>query len=126
MSVVTVVGSVISIVIFACTFVFLKCVAFASNAGRHALDVTRMNQVEAVSCPELDVIVLSNWSTMHEQGGSGFRVRDDFLSEFVGARPYLEYFWRKNVSDETTEFALFQWKDGREYESVSGQLELVA
>ncbi|MBB4686971.1 hypothetical protein [Amycolatopsis jiangsuensis] len=48
----------------------------------------------------------------------------------MGARPYLEAYWRtsgRDLVDQTIELAAFRWvEDELEYASATGQLQLVA
>lgn len=81
--------------------------------------------------PELGkVILVPVESEIIDDDGVGLSVDDDYPSDFIGARPYLEEYWRKSgrhLVDQTIEFAAFAWaEEDDEYESVSGQLELVA
>ncbi|WP_153036591.1 hypothetical protein [Amycolatopsis sp. YIM 10] len=127
----TIVGVVLTFVLVVCVLTFLKCVAFASSSGRHALGVPRESQTCPVEVLELgDVIRVPVESEIVDQYGVGLSVDDDYPSDFIGARPYLEEYWRKSgrhPAEQTVEFAAFAWVDeDDEYERVSGQLELVA
>lgn len=119
MSAVTVIGIAFTAILAVCSFVFLKCVAFASNSGRHALrarvDVSYVGPGDAVCVQRVSGVV------------DHYGVYDDFPSPHIGARPYLEYFWRvhgRGLVDDSVEFSMFYLGDEHEYAGVSGQLEL--
>ncbi|MFB9687283.1 hypothetical protein [Amycolatopsis plumensis] len=112
---------------------FLRCYAFSSSTGRHALgvDVDSGPRCVGVGCDEAgEVASVSVGGDIIDQCGNGLAVDDDFPTDLIGARPYLEEYWRTSgchLVDQTVEFAapLSDEKDD-EYRSVSGQLELVA
>ncbi|MER6663258.1 hypothetical protein ABT256_01815 [Amycolatopsis japonica] len=127
----TIVGVVLTFALVVCALTFLKCVAFASSSGRHALGVPREGQVCSADVLELgDVICAPIEPEIVDQYGVGLSVGDDYPSDFIGARPYLEEYWRtsgRHLVDQTVEFAAFRWIDeDLEYESVTGELESLA
>ncbi|MBB5853997.1 hypothetical protein ACFQ05_11870 [Amycolatopsis umgeniensis] len=106
---------------------FLRVYVFASSAGRHALGVDVANGKccvvdglidvgEVVYVPVVDEII--------DQCELGLTVNDDFPTGLSLVRPYLEHFYLE--SEKTIEFAAIKWFGDDEFESVSGQLELVA
>lgn len=133
MSFVVVVGGVISLTLVLLVVFFLRCYAFSSSTGRHALDVNVDGGPRCVDvgCDEVgEVVSVPVDDDIIDQYGAGLGVDDDFPADLIGARPYLEEYWRKSwrhLVDPTVEFAasLCVEKD-EEYKSVSGQLELVA
>ncbi len=131
MSSVTIVGVVVTFALVVCVLAFLRCFAFASSSGRHALGFPREDQVCPVEECELgDVICVSVEPNIVDEYGIGLSVDDDFPSDFIGARPYLDEYWKESgchPAEQTVEFAAVTWVDeDGEYQSVSGQLELVA
>ncbi len=133
MSVVGVVGGVISLALVLLVVFFLRCYVFSSTTGRHALsvDVDSGNRYVDVGRDEVgEVVSVSVGDEIIGQYGTGLGVDDDFPTDPIGARPYLEEYWRtsgRHLVEQAVEItaSLCVEKDD-EYESVSGQLELVA
>ncbi|WP_414936602.1 hypothetical protein [Amycolatopsis sp. cmx-11-51] len=128
MSTVTIVGAGFVVALVVCVVAFLRCFAFGSISGRHALGVPRETQVWPVEVVKLgDVICVPIELEIVDKYGLGLSVDDDYPSDFIGARPYLEEYWRtsgRHLVDQTVEFAAFRWIDeDLEYKSVSGELE---
>ncbi|MEV5721181.1 hypothetical protein AB0L41_45570 [Amycolatopsis mediterranei] len=133
MSVVSVVGGVVSLVLVLLVAFFLRCYVFSPSTGRHALDVdvnSRGRWVD-VGCDEVgEVVFASVGDETIGQYGIGLGVDDDFPADQIGARPYLEEYWRtsgRHLVDQGAEITESRCVEkGDEYQSVSGQLELVA
>ncbi|WP_162834196.1 hypothetical protein [Amycolatopsis circi] len=127
----TIVGSIITLALAALVGFFLRCYVFSSSTGRHALDVAECDRYIDVEFAEVEEIVYAPvGGEVIDQCGIGLGEDDDFPVNSVGARPYLEEYWRtsgRHLIDQTAEFAAFAWaEEGDEYQSVSGKLELVA
>ncbi|MEV7042203.1 hypothetical protein [Amycolatopsis sp. NPDC051061] len=121
----TIVGIAVAVVLVMLVFAFLYCFMPASGTGRHALGVDSRVHLPKGDFGEVgEDVHVEIGEPLVGQHGVGPDVYDDLPCDFRGARPYLEDFWKK--ADQTTEFPAVSWFDDGEYESVSGQLELVA
>jgi hypothetical protein len=133
MSFVVLVGGVISLTLMLLVAFFLRCYAFSSSTGRHALgvDVDSGPRCVDVGYDEVgEVVSAPVGEDIIDQYDTGLGVDDDFPTDLIGARPYLAEYWRisgRHLVEQTVEItaSLCAEKDD-EYKSVSGQLELVA
>ncbi|MET8846598.1 hypothetical protein [Amycolatopsis sp. NPDC004625] len=131
MSTVTIVGAVFVLALVVCAVFFLRCFAFASSSGRHALGVMPDDRACPVEIVETGAVILAPIDPKFVNDyGVGLSVDDDYPQDAIGARPYLDEYWRtsgRHMIDQTIEFAVIErLTEDDEYESVSGQLELVA